>query len=56
MLVDSINTDDLIKSTFFIIKMVESMCFSKFSRVRMFCSYDRSKLVPESTGSGFHKV
>ena len=46
-------TENLIESTYFYLKSSQVHVFcSNFSRVRILCDDDRSKLVPESTHSG----
>ena len=48
-----INTNNLIEFTYFYVNLSRvHVCFSNFSRVRMFCDEDRLELVPESTRSG----
>ena len=49
------NTEDLIKSTCFYLKFSRvHLFFFDFSRVYMFCNYDRPTVAPGSTRSGVY--
>ena len=50
------NTESLIESMCFYMKVSRFHVFSNYSQVRMFCNDNRLKLVPEPTRSGFSLV